>query len=76
MWLHQVSLQIPSSPKGQERHRNRVTTPLLQLRRNQIKAALFVDHYRISSSRKIPFEADPRDLEGIKTCVYFHKNEE
>lgn len=64
------SLLIPIYPKGQERHRSRLIIPPPWKKPD--KATLFVNHLRISSSRKISFEADPRDLEGIKSSVYFH----
>lgn len=71
------SLQIPNRPKSSGETQEHNNNPSLQLRRNQTsQQTLFVDHCRISSSRKIPLEADPRDLEGIKTCVYFHNNGE
>lgn len=69
--------QLPQ--RSGERHRNRATPPphpTFAAQEKSDKATLFVDHCRISSSRKIPFEADPRDLEAIKTCVYFHNNGE
>lgn len=66
----------PIAPKVRRETQEQSKNPPTAAQEKSDKATLFVDPCRISSSRKIPFEADPRDLEGIKTCVYFHNNGE
>jgi len=67
-WLHEIPPDLQRSGETHEHTNN----PSPAAQKKPDKAALFVDHRGISSSRKISLAADPGDLEGVESCVYSH----